>query len=67
MLFLNFSGDNADSIKTNYQEVAEQHKGDGLIFLLGDLEASQSALQVSKSSFMCTFCNFFTQYFLFYL
>ncbi|KAL9357515.1 hypothetical protein Peur_050768 [Populus x canadensis] len=45
MLFLNFSGDNADSIKTNYQEVAEQHKGDGLIFLLGDLEASQSALQ----------------------
>ncbi|XP_061970285.1 protein disulfide-isomerase-like [Populus nigra] len=45
MLFLNFSGDSADSIKTNYQEVAEQHKGDGLIFLLGDLEASQSALQ----------------------
>ncbi|KAL3592442.1 hypothetical protein D5086_011082 [Populus alba] len=45
MLFLNFSGHSADSIKTNYQEVAEQHKGDGLIFLLGDLEASQSALQ----------------------
>ncbi|KAJ6920061.1 protein disulfide-isomerase [Populus alba x Populus x berolinensis] len=45
MLFLNFSGDSADSIKTSYQEVAEQHKGDGLIFLLGDLEASQSALQ----------------------
>ncbi|KAJ6412657.1 hypothetical protein OIU84_005659 [Salix udensis] len=45
MLFLNFSGDSADSIKTNYQEVAEQHKGDGLIFLLGDLEASQRALQ----------------------
>ena len=67
MLFLNFSGDSADSIKTNYQEVAEQHKGDGLIFLLGDLEASQRALQVSKSSFMCTICNYFTQYFLFYL
>ncbi|KAB5557198.1 hypothetical protein DKX38_008107 [Salix brachista] len=45
MLFLNFSGDSADSIKSNYQEVAEQHKGDGLIFLLGDLEASQRALQ----------------------
>ncbi|KAJ6735828.1 PROTEIN DISULFIDE ISOMERASE [Salix viminalis] len=45
MLFLNFSGDSADSIKTNYQEVAEQHKRDGLIFLLGDLDASQRALQ----------------------
>ncbi|KAJ6306975.1 hypothetical protein OIU78_022140 [Salix suchowensis] len=42
---LSGSGDSADSIKTNYQEVAEQHKGDGLIFLLGDLEASQRALQ----------------------
>ncbi|CAK7346960.1 unnamed protein product [Dovyalis caffra] len=45
MLFVNFSGESADSIKTKYQEVAEQHKGDGLVFLLGDLEASQGALQ----------------------
>ncbi|KAF9682632.1 hypothetical protein SADUNF_Sadunf05G0129100 [Salix dunnii] len=43
--FLSGSGDSADSIKTNFHEVAEQHKGDGLIFLLGDLEASQRALQ----------------------
>ncbi|XP_011027509.1 PREDICTED: protein disulfide-isomerase [Populus euphratica] len=45
MLFMNFSGENADSIRTKYQEVAGQHKGDGLVFLLGDVEASQGALQ----------------------
>ena len=47
MLFMNFSSENADSIRTKYQELAEQHKGDGLVFLLGDVEASQGALQVS--------------------
>ncbi|KAJ6939252.1 hypothetical protein NC651_005632 [Populus alba x Populus x berolinensis] len=45
MLFMNFSSENGDSIRTKYQEVAGQHKGDGLVFLLGDVEASQGALQ----------------------
>ncbi|KAJ6337398.1 hypothetical protein OIU76_007134 [Salix suchowensis] len=45
MLFMNFSSENADSIRTKYQELAGQHKGDGLVFLLGDMEASQGALQ----------------------
>ncbi|KAJ6730489.1 PROTEIN DISULFIDE ISOMERASE-LIKE 1-2 [Salix viminalis] len=45
MLFMNFSSENADSIRTKYQELAGQHKGDGLVFLLGDIEASQGALQ----------------------
>lgn len=45
MLFMNFSSENGDSIRTKYQEVAGLHKGDGLVFLLGDVEASQGALQ----------------------
>ncbi|XP_050235393.1 protein disulfide-isomerase [Mercurialis annua] len=45
MLFLDFNGEAADSIKSKYQEVAQQYKGEGLSFLLGDLEASQGAFQ----------------------
>ncbi|XP_065880842.1 protein disulfide-isomerase [Euphorbia lathyris] len=45
MLFINFSSEAIDSFKTNYQEVAKQYKGQGMIFLLGDVEASQGAFQ----------------------
>ncbi|EEF48327.1 protein disulfide isomerase, putative [Ricinus communis] len=45
MLFMNFNGEAADSIKSKYQEVAHQFKGEGIIFLLGDVEASQGAFQ----------------------
>lgn len=45
MLFLNLSGEGAESFKSKYHEVAEQHKGEGISFLLGDLEASQGAFQ----------------------
>ncbi|XP_018858114.1 protein disulfide-isomerase-like [Juglans regia] len=45
MLFLNFSSEIADSIKSKYREVAEQSKGEGISFLIGDLEASQGAFQ----------------------
>ncbi|KAJ9166672.1 hypothetical protein P3X46_021385 [Hevea brasiliensis] len=45
MLFTNLSSEDADSFKTKYHEAALQFKGQGLIFLLGDLEASQGAFQ----------------------
>ncbi|GLT69519.1 hypothetical protein SLA2020_416640, partial [Shorea laevis] len=45
MLFLNFSSEVADSLKSKYREVAEQYKGEGISFLIGDLEASQGAFQ----------------------
>lgn len=49
MLFINFSSEAIDSFKTSYKQVAEQYKGQGIIFLLGDVEASQGAFQVSGS------------------
>ncbi|KAK9945823.1 hypothetical protein M0R45_011319 [Rubus argutus] len=45
MLFLNFSSDVADAFKSKYREVAEKYKGEGISFLLGDLDASQGAFQ----------------------
>ena len=46
MMFLNFSAEDADSFKSKYREAAEQHRHDGINFLVGDLEASQGAFQV---------------------
>ncbi|KAE8723681.1 Protein disulfide-isomerase [Hibiscus syriacus] len=45
MLFANLSGEGIESLQSKYREVAEQYKGQGISFLLGDLEASQSAFQ----------------------
>ncbi|KAJ0973168.1 hypothetical protein J5N97_021127 [Dioscorea zingiberensis] len=45
MLFLNFSNGNFDSFKSKFQDVAEHYKGKGIIFLVGDLDASQGAFQ----------------------
>jgi protein disulfide-isomerase A1 len=50
MLFLNFSHEVADSFKSKYREVAEQFKGEGISFLIGDLDASQGAFQVCNVS-----------------
>lgn len=47
MCFVNFSTEAADSIKSKYHEIAKQYKGEGISFLLGDVEASQGAFQVS--------------------
>lgn len=47
MLFMNFSSEGTEPIQSKYREVAEQYKGQGISFLLGDLEASQGAFQVS--------------------
>ncbi|CAN1240419.1 Protein disulfide-isomerase [Linum grandiflorum] len=45
MLFVNFTNDAADSFKSKFRDVAEQYKGQGLIFLLGDADSSQGAFQ----------------------
>ncbi|KAK4756210.1 hypothetical protein SAY87_006337 [Trapa incisa] len=45
MLFMNFSNEIAESFKSNYHAIAEQLKGEGISFLLGDLETSQGAFQ----------------------
>ncbi|KAJ9146287.1 hypothetical protein P3X46_028570 [Hevea brasiliensis] len=45
MLFTNFSSEASDSFKTKYHETAQQLKGQGIVFLLGDVEASQGAFQ----------------------
>ncbi|XP_028117713.1 protein disulfide-isomerase-like [Camellia sinensis] len=45
MLFLNFSSELADVFKSKCHDVAEQYKGKGLSFLMGDAEASQNAFQ----------------------
>ncbi|XP_010538989.1 PREDICTED: protein disulfide-isomerase-like [Tarenaya hassleriana] len=45
LLFMNFTGEEADSFRTKYREVAEQYKGEGFCFLLGDVENSQGAFQ----------------------
>lgn len=47
MLFVNFTGEAAESLKSKYREVATSNKGQGLSFLLGDAENSQGAFQVS--------------------
>ena len=46
MLFLNFSSEHFDALKSKYQEVALGFKGKGVSFLIGDLDASQGAFQV---------------------
>lgn len=47
MLFMNFSTEGAESFTSKYRDVAEQFKGQGIGFLMGDLEAGQGAFQVS--------------------
>lgn len=61
MLFLNFSNEVADPFQSKYREVAEQFKGEGISFLIGDLDASQGAFQVSMFSSYNWFW-FFTRY-----
>ncbi|KAG4963262.1 hypothetical protein AAZX31_14G136300 [Glycine max] len=45
MMFVNFTADNADSLKLKFRESAEQYRQQGVSFLVGDLEASQGAFQ----------------------
>ncbi|KFK42144.1 hypothetical protein AALP_AA2G217000 [Arabis alpina] len=45
MMFLNFTGEKAESLKSKYREIATSYKGQDLAFLLGDSESSQGAFQ----------------------
>ncbi|XP_054799237.1 protein disulfide-isomerase [Prosopis cineraria] len=45
MLFVNFTTEAADSLKSKYREAAEQYRQDGISFLVGDVDASQGAFQ----------------------
>ncbi|KAF8044801.1 hypothetical protein N665_6720s0001 [Sinapis alba] len=45
MLFINFLGEGAETLKSKYREVASSNKGQGLSFLLGDAENSNEAFQ----------------------
>ncbi|KAJ6852606.1 protein disulfide-isomerase-like [Iris pallida] len=45
MLFLNFSSEYFDALKSKYHEIALEYKGKGIRFLIGDLDASQAAFQ----------------------
>ncbi|KAF3523460.1 hypothetical protein F2Q69_00051794, partial [Brassica cretica] len=45
MMFVNFTGETAESLKSKFREVATSSKGQDLAFLVGDAESSQGALQ----------------------
>ncbi|CAI9115383.1 OLC1v1016275C5 [Oldenlandia corymbosa var. corymbosa] len=45
MLFLNFSSESIEAFKLKYHDVAELYKGQGIGFLIGDLDASKGAFQ----------------------
>lgn len=44
---MNFSSDLFDVFKSKLHEVAQQFKGQGIIFLMGDVETSAQAFQAS--------------------
>ncbi|KAK7282712.1 hypothetical protein RIF29_11699 [Crotalaria pallida] len=45
MMFINFTAEGAEALKSKYREAAEQYRKEGLSFLVGDLEASEGAFQ----------------------
>lgn len=45
MMFVNFTGETAESLKSKFREIATSYKGKDLAFLVGDAENSQGALQ----------------------
>ncbi|CAN8234163.1 unnamed protein product [Cochlearia groenlandica] len=45
MMFVNFTGETAESLKSMYREVATSYKGQDLSFLVGDSETGKGALQ----------------------
>lgn len=47
MLFLNFSSEQFEALKSKYYEVASNYNGKGISFLIGDLDASEGAFQVN--------------------
>ena len=47
LLFVNFSTE-FDAFQSKYKDVAVSYKGDGLSFLLGDVEAGAGVFKVSN-------------------
>uniref|UniRef100_A0A0E0K124 protein disulfide-isomerase n=1 Tax=Oryza punctata TaxID=4537 RepID=A0A0E0K124_ORYPU len=45
MLFLSFSDDRAEAFRTQFHEAAKQYSANNISFLIGDVTASQGALQ----------------------
>ncbi|KAG7987008.1 hypothetical protein I3843_03G111200 [Carya illinoinensis] len=45
MLFLNFSSELVDGFKSKFYDLAVRYKGNGISFLIGDIEASQGPFQ----------------------
>ncbi|XP_076911469.1 protein disulfide-isomerase-like [Bidens hawaiensis] len=45
MLFLNFSSKPFGAFESKYHDIANEHKGKGISFLMGDVEASQGAFE----------------------
>lgn len=46
LLFVNFSSE-LEAFKSKYNDVAKLYKGEGVSFLLGDVEAGEGAFEVS--------------------
>ncbi|OIV96659.1 hypothetical protein TanjilG_09201 [Lupinus angustifolius] len=45
MLFVNFTAEGVESLKSKYREAAALYQKEGISFLVGDVEASQNAFQ----------------------
>ncbi|KAF3537470.1 hypothetical protein F2Q69_00020926 [Brassica cretica] len=45
MMFVNFTGESAESLKSKFRKVATSYKGQGLSFLVGDAEGGKGALE----------------------
>ncbi|WZY77109.1 hypothetical protein YC2023_023493 [Brassica napus] len=45
MMFVNFTGESAESLKSKFRKVATSYKGQGLPFLVGDAEGGKGALE----------------------
>lgn len=56
-MFHDFNGEASSSLTSKYREAAEKYKGEGISFLMGDLEASQGAFQVSIIYWPVCFLN----------
>lgn len=46
---MNFTNEHFEEFKSKYNEVAEIYKGKDIGFLMGDLDISQGAFQVTKN------------------
>ncbi|KAG2281994.1 hypothetical protein Bca52824_053214 [Brassica carinata] len=45
MMFVNFTGESAESLKSKFRKVATSYKGQGLSFLVVDAEGGKGALE----------------------